>query len=135
MPVTKKIWRWRPWNNIPGRSSVKQRFNHPGCQFLKLPVINKPISTLFILFFLSICISCHRDNSCSTSAIIVRNSTGCLSWGINVGTSYISDNIPDQFKVEGLRVCVDYELYDDMRLCACCGGTRARIINMTLPPE
>jgi len=92
---------------------------------------------LAVLLFVSLPaqFSCHKATGCSNSAIIVRNGTACLSWGINVGTIYISDNIPDQFKQEGLRVCVDYELYADLRLCACCGGTRARIISMNLPTD
>ena len=97
--------------------------------------MNKFVLMLLLFFSLAFVSSCHKAKKCSTSAIIVRNSPGCPSWGINIGTSYISDNIPDQFKQEGLRVCVDYELFEDMRLCACCGGTRARIINMTLPPD
>jgi hypothetical protein len=79
--------------------------------------------------------SCGKKNDCNTTATITHTGTSCPSWGIIVGSTYLSNNIPDQFKQEGLQVCVEYELYQDVTLCACCGGTRARIINMSLPPD
>ncbi len=90
-----------------------------------------------ILFILTACLiinslGCRKDNSSScTTVTITQNGTTCTNWGIKVGTNvYPSTNIPDQFKQEGLQICTIYELYEDMRLCPCCGGTWANIISM-----
>jgi hypothetical protein len=80
-------------------------------------------------------VSCKKkteDNSCAGVTITQAGiGTGCTAWAINVnGVNYISDNIPAEFKQEGRFVCARFELYDDMRLCVCCGGVRANIISM-----
>jgi hypothetical protein len=91
---------------------------------------------LFFLFLITGFISsCNKKNSCNTTATITQTGTPCSSWGIQVGNTYPSYNIPDEFKHEGLQVCVEYELYDDLAVCPCCGGIRARIIKMNLPPD
>ena len=79
--------------------------------------------------------SCHKRNGCNITATITQIGTPCSSWGIKVGNTYPSYNIPDQFKIEGLQVCVEYELYEDLAVCPCCGGIRARIIDMNIPPD
>lgn len=92
----------------------------------------KKLTLPVLLFFLVISfISCGKENECTT-ATITQTGTPCSRWGIKVGTTYPSYNIPDQFKIEGLQVCVEYELYEDPAVCPCCGGTTARIINMSL---
>jgi hypothetical protein len=96
--------------------------------------MNKKI-LLLILLALPVFFSCQKKNTCKTSAIITNRGTPCSSWGIQIGITYPSYNIPDQFKFEGMQVCVEYELYEDMGACPCCGGTRARIISMSLPPD
>ena len=78
---------------------------------------------------------CNKKENCLISATITQSGTPCSNWGIKVGNTYTSANIPDRFKQEGLQVCVDYELYEDMRLCACCGGTWANIKSMSIPAE
>jgi len=78
-------------------------------------------------------ISCKKKNDeCQAVTIVmVGTGTGCAAWAINVkGVNYISDNIPDQFKMDGRVVCAKFELYEDLRLCVCCGGTRANIKSM-----
>jgi hypothetical protein len=90
--------------------------------------------TLLILISLPF-ISCKKKNSCNITATITQSGTPCSSWGINVGIIYPSYNIPDQFKQEGLQVCVEYVLYEDPTMCPCCGGTRANIISMNLPED
>jgi hypothetical protein len=78
--------------------------------------------------------ACRKSNDCDCSgtaecAIITQVQSACNSFGIKLsnGEEYPSATIPDEFKVNGLRVCVQYTLYDDMRLCACCGGKWATI--------
>ena len=95
----------------------------------------KKIHTAVFLIITGLISACHKKNSCSITATITQTGIPCSSWGIKVGSTYPSYNIPDQFKEEGTQVCVEYELYDDPAVCPCCGGTRARIIKMTLPPD
>jgi len=79
--------------------------------------------------------SCRKKEDCSITATITQSGLSCSNWGIQVGNTYPSANIPDEFKQEGLQVCVSYELYEDMRACACCGGTWANIKFITLPAD
>jgi hypothetical protein len=88
------------------------------------------------LFLLAICstilvlTACRKNNDC-TRVIITDSAPGCGGWGIVVnGVKYPSATIPSAFQQNGLTVCADYELYDDMRACACCGGTWAKINSM-----
>ena len=92
------------------------------------------------LFILLTClvlqnVACSKNNdepgSDCTAVTITQAGTPCSQWGIKVnGNTYPSNNIPDAFKQEGITVCADYELYEDMRACACCGGTWANIKSM-----
>lgn len=79
--------------------------------------------------------ACRKHNYC-TEVTITQSGTPCSSWGIRVnGITYPSGSIPASFQQEGITVCADYELYDDMRLCACCGGAWAKINSMRNPGE
>lgn len=87
---------------------------------------------LAILFFTNI--DC-RKKSCQT-ATVVKTNGACSTWAIKVNTNiYPVDSIPDYFKQDGASFCVDYSLYEDYRLCVCCGGTRAKIISITKLPD
>ena len=88
------------------------------------------------IFLLSVLLlySCKKTN-CKTTTI-TSSAPGCGGWGIIVnGTKYPSSNIPAQFQHDGIQVCAEYELYDDLRLCACCGGTWANIKSMEELPD
>ena len=91
------------------------------------------------LFLLFIClaftgVSCKKNVTCIT-ATITQIGTPCSQWGIKINQIYPSSNIPLEFQQEGLMVCVEYELYEDMRVCACCGGTWANIKSIKLPAD
>ncbi len=74
-------------------------------------------------------------NKCN-SAVVTQTGSPCSFWGIRINDkTYPADSIPSVFKQEGILVCVKYELYDDMRLCVCCGGKWAHIISMRWPDE
>ena len=90
---------------------------------------------LFTLFIISlIALSCQK-NKCNT-VTITKTGTPCLLWGIQKnGITYPVDSLGEAFKQEGLTVCAEYKLYEDMRMCVCCGGTRAKIISMSFLPE
>ena len=91
------------------------------------------------MFILLICVglqnvACNpKDNF--TIVTITNDAPGstlyCKDWGIIVnGTKYPSYNIPVEFQHDGLTVYAKYELFEDMRMCPCCGGTYADIKSM-----
>jgi len=88
---------------------------------------------ILFAFLISGSISCNKTENtegCSR-VIITQTGTPCSQWGIQVnGNTYASRNIPAEFKLEGIAVCASYDLFDDMTLCACCGGTWADIKSM-----
>jgi hypothetical protein len=80
--------------------------------------------------------SCKK-NTCNR-VTIVDTGIPCIKWGIKTNNAfYPADSIADQFKHDGMVVCVKYELYEDLRLCPspCCSGTRAKIISMSQLPD
>lgn len=93
----------------------------------------KKILLISILLFSGISFSaCKKKNACKETVTITKTGTPCSQWAIQAAKTYPSANIPDEFKQEGVQVCVEYELYEDMRLCACCGGTWAKIKSIQL---
>ncbi len=78
--------------------------------------------------------ACQKRNNDCTIVIVTQSGTPCSTWGIKVnGNTYPSNSIPVSFQQEGITVCANYELYDDMRACVCCGGTWAKINSMSNP--
>jgi hypothetical protein len=74
------------------------------------------------------CTKNHDKTRDCTLVTITSSAPGCGGWGIVIdGTKYPSRNIPSEFQQDGMIVCVNYELYEDLRMCACCGGTWANI--------
>lgn len=88
--------------------------------------MNKKFYVIIILFAAPFFFSCKKKTGCNT-ATITKTGTLCSKWGIQVDKAYPSLNIPDEFKQEGLKVCVEYELFEDLRLCVCCGGIWANV--------
>jgi hypothetical protein len=83
---------------------------------------------VFTLMLAIALISCKKSGNCPEMATVVKYNSPCHSWGIIKGSiTYPVDTIPAHFQKEGIQVCISYELYEDRRTCACCGGTRARI--------
>jgi len=92
----------------------------------------------FILFAIVVLqnISCIKNNEDCTTTTITNSAPGCSAWGIVVnGTKYPSLNIPLEFQHDGIQVCAEYELYEDRRMCPCCGGTWANIKSMKELPD
>ena len=92
----------------------------------------------FILFAIVVLqtISCTKNNDDCITTTITNSAPGCGGWGIDVnGRKYPSNNIPLEFQHDGIQVCAEYEFYEDMRLCACCGGTWANIKSMKELPD
>lgn len=85
--------------------------------------------TLFLLVLLAV--GCRKNSTCNT-VIITQVGTPCSEWAIKIlNNTYPSNNIPVAFRQEGITVCAEYDLYEDLGMCACCGGTKATIISMT----
>lgn len=109
-----------------------------GCNDRTIGVVSFNMKLFFALMF-SVLVSCSgkvKLNSLGcqyTKAVITNHAPTCQGWGIVVGTHvYPSRNIPDSFKTDGMEVCVNYSLFDDMALCPCCGGVYANIISMSV---
>ena len=87
---------------------------------------------LILIICVALQIACNKSSGNNCSTVTITNSApGCGGWGIVVsGTKYPSGNIPTEFQQDGLSVCANYVLYEDMRLCVCCGGTWADIKSM-----
>lgn len=95
----------------------------------------KPFLILLILVAMMITAGCNK-NSCDQPVTITQQGTPCGQWAIKKnGNVYPADSIPAIFRVEGILVCAKYELYEDLRMCACCGGTWAKVLSMTHLPE
>jgi hypothetical protein len=89
---------------------------------------------LIIIALVAATTGCTK-NRCK-AATVTQTGTPCSVWGIKINNNtYPADSIPSYFKTEGAVFCVDYELYQDMRVCACCGGTWVKIISMRWPDE
>ena len=91
---------------------------------------------LIIILSVGLFNACSKNNKSSDDCIAVtvtQSGTICGQWGIKVnGNIYPSSNIPTQFQQEGLTVCASYDLFDDARACACCGGTWADVKTMRI---
>ncbi len=72
--------------------------------------------------------SCKKHTDNCTHATVISESGGCQRWLVKIDKdSFPSGNIPAEFQVKNLEVCITYNLYNDPRECVCCGGTWADI--------
>ena len=60
----------------------------------------------------------HGRNQCDPNGYVIQ---------LNGGPVYPPDDLPTSFQQAGLNVCLTYTVYEDLRMCACCGGTRIKI--------
>ena len=68
------------------------------------------------------------------SATVVSGRNGCVQndflLQLDGGAAYPPDSLPTSLQQLGLRVCVAYGIYEDPRMCPCCGGRRLRILRI-----
>ena len=68
------------------------------------------------------------------SATVVLGRNGCNQNGFLLqlaGSAALPpDSLPAGFQQTGLKVCLRYTTYEDLRQCACCGGTRLKILQI-----
>ena len=86
-------------------------------------------------------VGCKKDAppACSgdaTRATVVGGRNGCNANGFLLqlpdGTALPPDGLPSDFQQAGLKVCLTYTAYEDLRMCPCCGGTRLKIQHIQL---
>jgi hypothetical protein len=63
----------------------------------------------------------HGQNMCDPNGFRIQ---------LSGGGTYPLDSLPTAFQQPGLPVCLKYSLYEDLRRCACCGGTRLRLTDI-----
>ena len=90
---------------------------------------------VFFVVLITFCIvtGCEKDNTpqdCNM-AIITDKGNSCGFWGITRdGYTYETEKLPDDFKVDGLKVCAEFEVTTNPIACACCFD-KARIISIS----
>jgi len=101
-------------------------------------LFNYKIKMKYFFFWALLTVIIHsscRKNDCN-STTVVKIAGACSTWGIQVRSIvYPADSIPDNFKQDGKSFCIQYSLYEDRRLCVCCGGTRALILSIKELPD
>lgn len=94
---------------------------------------------LLVLLLLVGLTACKKDESqaCGSgyrSATVVEGRNGCVGNGFLLQIDKVGalppDDLPVSFQQSGLKVCLKYSTYEDMRVCACCGGTRLRVVDI-----
>lgn len=87
---------------------------------------------IFLFFVIALFLSCRKNtNNDCIDAIVTLKATNCKHVGVIIkGITYPSDDLPDQYAIDGKDICIEYSLYDDPRMCVCCGGTYAHIIKV-----
>lgn len=84
-------------------------------------------------------VACQKDEPqvCGgnyKSATVIQGRNGCEQSGfllqIDGAGTLPPDGLPTGFQQQGLKVCLTYTTYEDLRMCPCCGGTRLRIVDI-----
>ena len=84
---------------------------------------------LFAAFF-SVCSGCKKNITC-TQAEVTIGALACKQAGVIIdGIKYATDDLPDEYKVEGKKICIEYSFWDDLKMCPCCGGKRVHVIRV-----
>ncbi|GAC1375261.1 MAG: hypothetical protein NVSMB30_19110 [Hymenobacter sp.] len=92
---------------------------------------------IFAVVLVTACLlGCKKESpqACSgnaTRATVIGGHNGCNANGfllqLEDGTALPPDDLPGSFQQSGLKVCLTYTVYEDLRMCPCCGGTRLKI--------
>lgn len=85
---------------------------------------------LLSLFFSFTIFSCSKstEKNC-TNALVTLKAASCKHVGVIInGKEYPTDDLPDQYAIEGKNICIEYSFWDDLKMCPCCGGKKVHII-------
>ena len=86
-----------------------------------------------IILIISSFTSCKRSSivaeNCSNVTVTLK-ATSCKHVGIILsdGNIFACDDLPDRYAVEGNKICILYNFWNDAAVCACCGGTKISIV-------
>ena len=85
------------------------------------------LSFLIIVFVLVS--GCHKSPGC-TNAVVTLSARGvCKQIGVILdGVKYPTDNLPTQYAIDGLHICIDYSFWDDPAMGPCDGGRKVHVI-------
>ena len=85
---------------------------------------------IFLITFFIISNGCKKDKSC-TEVKVTLSAPSCRKVGVIInGIKYPSDDLPDQYAVEGKKICIEYFFWDDPKMCPCCGGKKVHVISV-----
>ena len=86
----------------------------------------------FVFLVLLLSASCRKNSNVDcTNATVTFKATNCRHVGVIInGVSYPTDDLPDQYAIDGKNICIEYSIYDDPRMCSCCGGTYVHVIKV-----
>jgi len=89
----------------------------------------KNIIAILLIFSLSIGCKKTAPNGC-TEVTVTLTANSCKHVGIILsdGTMFPSDDLPAQYAVEGNKICILFNFWNDPATCACCGGTKISVI-------
>lgn len=72
---------------------------------------------LFILLLFTGIASCKKSKDC-TEAVVTLKAKSRTHVGIIINkTTYATNDLPDSDVIEGKKICIEYSLYDDLRMC------------------
>ncbi len=81
---------------------------------------------LFSLTFFS----CKKNEKC-TDATVTLHVGSCKGVGVIIKKiTYPTNDLPGIYAIDEKNICIEYSLYYDPKMCMCCGGTYAHIIQV-----
>jgi hypothetical protein len=85
---------------------------------------------ILIILFTFFLAGCKKHKDC-TQVVVTLTAPSCSHVGVIINDiKYPTDDLPPQYAVEGKIICIEYSFYEDLRLCACCGGTRVHVVSV-----
>ena len=90
----------------------------------------KRLFFVFLVIWLSS--SCRKNTNVDCkNATVTFKATNCKHGGVIINdTTYPTDDLPDQYAIDGKNICIEYSIYDDPGMCMCCGGTYVHVIKV-----
>ncbi len=85
---------------------------------------------ILVLAIFTIFCGCRKDKNC-TEVKVTLSAPSCRHVGVIIDEiKYPSDDLPDQYAVEGKKICIEYSFWDDPKMCPCCGGKKVHVISV-----
>ena len=87
-------------------------------------------NALLYLFFSLTIFGCSKstERNCTNVSVTLK-APSCKGIGVIInGVEYPTDDLPEQYAIEGKRICIEYSFWEDPKMCPCCGGRKVHII-------